>query len=325
MLSLLLALWFGAAPLVVTDSLSGPDETEGPARPPVVEDSPSEPPLPQAPTRRRSKGKRVMIGAGVAYGLGSAIQWATAGGTGMLADARPGTSPAVVLGLSLGGIGMVEGVLLGSIGAQKLAKASRGHDHRAKPLIAGGAVLAGLGGGAILGSALFMPSIRARCPIGIGCSLAGIHLGGAALSVGAGMISYGNTLRERDPNYRRLSKKAQSPIIAGSLLLGNGYVLSAALGMSVWQQNPDDDLARRTRNRMLVPVVGPWIHAAGPDAPLLVAMVTGALGALQIGGAIALAAGVGIARGERRRWRERERVQVTVVPGLDGVSIVGRF
>jgi hypothetical protein len=76
---------------------------------------------------------------------------------------------------------------------------------------------------------------------------------------------------------------------------------------------------------MLIPVVGPWIHAAGPDAPLLVAMVTGVLGAMQIGGAIALAVGAGMAGSERRRGRDRDRMQVTIAPSFDGVSIVGRF
>lgn len=314
MLGLFLSLWLGAAPLA--DGL-----IEGPAQRPVIEDNSTEPSQP--PTRRLSKGKRLLIGSGVAYGLSSAIQWATAGGTGMLADARPGATTGVTLGMTLGGMGMAESVIIGGIGARELARDSRGQDHRAKPLIAGGVVAAGLGGGVILGSALFWPTVRARCPIGVGCSLAAIHLGGVALSVGAGMISYGNTLRQRDPNHRRLSKKAQTPVIAGSVMFGTGYLLSAALGLSMWQDDPTDALARRTRNRMLIPVVGPWIHAAGPDAQLIMAMVTGVLGALQIGGATALVAGVGIARSERRRGRER--VQVTVVPSFDGVSIVGRF
>ena len=123
----------------------------------------------------------------------------------------------------------------------------------------------------------------------------------------------------------RLSRKAKTPLLAGGVMLGTGYVLSAAMGLAIWQGDPDDALARRTRNRMLIPVVGPWIHAAGPDAPLVMAVVTGGLGAAQIGGAIALAAGVGIASAERRRHRERERVQVMLVPSFDGVSIVGRF
>lgn len=307
MLGLFLSLWLAGEPPAMTPAADSPTASA---------DAPSR-------KRRLSKGRRLTIGAGVAFGIGSAIQWGTAGATGMLGDARPGATSAVTLGMNLGGIGMLEGLIIGTIGARELARERHGHDHRAKPMLAGGSVLAGLGGAAILGGALFWPTIRAKCPIGAGCSLAAMHLGGAALSVGTGMISYGHTLRQRDDDFRPLSKKARSPLIAGSVLLGTGYVLSAGFGLAVWQDDPADRVAIRTRNRMLIPVVGPWIHAAGPDAPLFIAMVTGVLGAVQIGGAVALAVGGGIAGVERRRTRER--VQVAVVPSFDGVSIVGRF
>lgn len=312
MLGLCFSLWLGAPPAA----------SPNPA--PVAELQLETAP-PQPPKRRLSKGQRLLIGSGVAYGLGSAIQWATAGGTGMLADGRPGATSAVTLGMALGGFSMVEAVVLGGIGGRELARDNPGPDRRGKPLFVGGVILAGLGGGAVLGSAIFWPSIRARCPIGVGCGLAGAHLGGAALSVGTGMMTYGDTLMVRDPNHRSVSRKAKPPLIAGGVMLGIGYVMSAALGLSLWQGDPTDALARRTRNRMLIPVVGPWIHAAGPDAPLFMAVVTGGLGAVQIGGALALAVGIGIARADRKHQRERERMQVMVVPSFDGVSIVGRF
>jgi hypothetical protein len=333
MLGLLVSLWLGAAPPVASPNPPTPDastpalpEGQGPSTEGPTPLESAAPPQPEVPEKRRlSKGRRLLIGAGVAYGLGSAIQWATAGGTGMLGDARPGGTSAVTVGMTLGGIAMFQGLVIGGIGGRDLARDSQGRDHRAKPLLAGGAIVASLGGGAVLGSAIFWPSIRARCPIGAGCGLAGVHLGGAALSVGVGMMSYGHTLLLRDPEHRELSKKAKNTLLAGGVMLGTGYVLSAALGLSLWQDDPSDPLARRTRNRLLVPVVGPWIHAAGPDAPLFMALVTGGLGAVQIGGTIALAVGAGIATSERRRGRRRERVQITVVPSFDGVTIAGRF
>ena len=317
MLGLLFTLWLGAAPPAASPNPAAQPQ-QGALEDPALEEPEPEPAAPQPRKRRLTKGQRLLIGAGVAYGVGSAIQWATAGGTGMLAGARPGGSSAVTLGMTLGGMSMFEGLLIGGIGGRMLARDISGPHRRAKPLFVGGVIVAGLGGAGVIGSAIFWPSIRARCPIAVGCGLAGVHLGGAALSVGAGMMSYGHTLMLRDPDHHRLSRKAKTPLLAGGVMLGTGYVLSAALGLAIWQDDPDDALARRTRNRMLIPVVGPWIHAAGPDAPLFMAVVTGGLGAVQIGGAIALAAGVGIARAERSRHRERERERVQV-------SVVGRF
>ncbi|PRQ05040.1 hypothetical protein [Enhygromyxa salina] len=315
MLGLLASLWLGVAP-----------PTTNPASDPVALTLPSpvEGPAPADATRpRRTKGSGLVIASGVTHGLGSAILWTTAGTTGLLGLARPGGTMGVTLGMTVGGMATLQGVVLAGVGGRALAKNSRGKDHLAKPMLAGGGVLAGLGGAAVLGTALMWPTIRSRCPIGIGCNLAGIQLGGAALSVGVGMVSYGDVLRRRDPEHRRLSNKAQSPLVAGTGLLGVGYILSAAVGLAIWQDQPGDALARRTRDRLLIPVVGPWIHAAGPDAPLFMAMATGGLGALQIGGALALAAGVGIAKRERRR--ERGRVELSVAPSFDGVTVVGRF
>lgn len=283
-------------------------------------------PAPEPARPRLGKGERLLIGSGVAYGLGAAVQWATAGATGILGDARPGATSGLTLGMNLGGLTMLQGTILGGFGARTLAHDSRGHDDLAKPLLVGGAAVTVIGGGAMLGTAMFWPTIRKQCPIGAGCGLAGVQLGGLVMSVGTGMLSYGHVLRQRDPDYRSLSKSARTPLIGGAAVLGTGYIMSAALGLAVWQGDPTDEVARRIRNRMLIPVVGPWIYAAGPDAPLPMALVTGGLGALQIGGSIALAVGAGIAGSERsRRRREQERMQVMVVPSFDGVSVVGRF
>lgn len=331
MLGLLASLWLAAtpptptptptptpapiqdtAPETISDTGPAAGSVEGPARAPTSED----------PTRpRRSKGEKLLIASGVAYGLGSAIQWTTAGATGLLGDARPGGSSGVTLGMTLGGMGMIPGVLLAGAGGQALARDSSGKDHLARPILAGGAVVTGLGGAAVAGGVMLWPTIRSQCRIGMGCNLAALHVGGAVMSVGVGMIGYGNALRLRDPEYRRLRRKAKTPLTAGSVLLGAGYLMSATAGMVVWQDDPEDALARRTRNRLLIPVVGPWIHAAGPDAPLIVAIFTGGLGAMQIGGAIALIVGAGIARGQRTR----ERVQVAVAPSFNGVAVFGRF
>ena len=292
---------------------------------------------PEATKKKPNKGKRLVLAASVAYGLGSAIQWTTAGASRMFVGERPGGSSGVVLGMNLGGTAMMQGVILGGIGGHELASGSDVGYARAKPMLAGGATLAALGGGAVLGTAILWPTVRASCSDTVVCSMAAMHLGGAALGVGVGMIGYGDRLRERDPSFHRLSRRARTPLIAGSVLLGAGYAMSAGVGMAVWQGDPSDDVARRTRNRMLIPVVGPWIHAAGPDAPVLMAMVTGVMGAMQIGGTLALVAGGVIAGKERRRHRSSgsrgsggssragRRVQLSVAPRLDGVTLVGRF
>ena len=343
MTGLLLSLWLGVAPpasgpLRIDDSsdiLPGQERSEDPA--PLAPAPGSNPdPTPAPPTKpepRLGKGQRLVLGSGITFGVGAAVQWATAGGTGMLADAHPGGTAGVTIGMTLGGMGMVEGLVIGAIGGRQLARDRHDHDRRGKSLLVGGAVLTGLGSAAVLGTMMLWPSVRAECPIGIGCGLAGVQVGGAALTLGLGMMNYGNHTWQRERRRPPLSKRAQTPLIAGGMLLATGYVMSAGIGMAIWQGDRDDDLARRTRNRMLVPVVGPWIHAAGPDAPMIVAVITGGLGAVQIGGAIALAVGGGLAGTERRRARgagrarEREpsRVQVMVVPSWDGVSVVGRF
>jgi hypothetical protein len=317
--SCLASPWLGASPPPALEQAP----REGPVEGPVSVEEQAQPPAQRR--RKLNKGQRMLIGAGVAYGVGSTIQWATVGGTGLLSGERPGGSSGVVLGLTLGGIAMTEGLALGAVSGGELARHSHGHDDRAEPMLAGGAVLTGLGAGAMIGTMMFWPSIRARCPIEVGCGLGALQLGGAAVSVGAGMMSYGHRLRRRDPEHRRLSKKAKTPLVAGGVALGTSWVLSATLGMLMWQEEPEDPGARRLRDRMLVPVVGPWIHAAGPDASVLMAMFTGGLGAVQIGGAIAMIVGgarVGI---ERRRHREDRRAELMVLPSVDGIRVVGRF
>ena len=311
----------------------GPGETapttevyEGPTTPSELEPTidPVESTEPVEPERRLSKGETLLVVGSAMYGLGAAAHWATVGASGMLEGARPGGTSAVTLGMTLGGMFMAQGPVLAGVGGRELARASQGNDHLARPMLAGGAVITTLGAGAILGSLVFMPTIRPRCPIDLGCTLIGTQLGGAALATGVGMMSYGQRLRERQPGYARLSQRTQKALFGGAGAFGASYVISATMGLVNWQENPDSALARRFRNRMLIPVVGPWIHAAGPDAPLIIAMVTGVLGAAQIGGAVAMAVGGGMAARERKRNRER-RGYVRVVPKLDGIAVVGKF
>ncbi|MCA9684794.1 MAG: hypothetical protein KC457_21595, partial [Myxococcales bacterium] len=153
--------------------------------------------------------------------------------------------------------------------------------------------------------------------------LAGLELGGAAVAMGAGMLGYGKAFRPYEDRPPSLSKKAQTPLIAGTTLLSIGYLNASMIGMYTWQANRDDPQARRTRDRLLIPVVGPWIHAAGPDADWLMAILTGGLGALQIAGAIALGVGAGLSARERRGYRRRS--EVALVPSFQGVAVVGRF
>nr|AYM53158.1 hypothetical protein [Pseudenhygromyxa salsuginis] len=288
------------------------------------------PPLTTSDRRRKNKNKNLVIGGAAVYGLGAGITWATAAGTGILGDRRPGGESGLVLGMTLGGMALLEGSILAGIGLAKLGKdhhSQRGDRpddrRRSRSMRAGGATLATLGAASMLGTTLLWPTIRQQCPIGVGCGLAGLELGSAAVAMGAGMIGYGKAFRPYEDRPPSLSKKAQTPLIAGTTLLSIGYLNASMIGMYTWQANRDDPQARRTRDRLLIPVVGPWIHAAGPDANWAMAILTGGLGALQIAGAIALGVGAGLSARERRSYRRRS--EVALVPSFQGVAVVGRF
>ena len=267
----------------------------------------------------------MLLGAGIAQGLGAGLQWATAAGAGTLEqDARLRETDLVLpysMGMIFGGIGQLEGLTLSAVGAKELARARDNDARRSKPLRIAGGVMLGLGGAAAAGTGLMWPTIREQCSIGVGCALAGVQGGAAMMSVGAGMLSYGSGIRPASDRRPSLPKKTSTPLIAGTILVANGYVSSAIVGTRVWQADPDNARGRRIRNGMLIPIVGPWIVAAGPDAPLPFALTASGLGALQIGGTIALAIGAGRAAHHRHK---RAR-QVTVVPNGTGVSVVGRF
>lgn len=263
-----------------------------------------------------------MLGGGIAYGVGAGLQWATVAGSGALTGRGPRRSEQMVpytLGMVLGGAGEFEGVLLTGIGASTLGKDAPDDRRRSRAMRAGGGVVLGLGAAAVLGAGMLWPTIREECSIGPGCGLAGVQAGGVAMAAGAGMIGYGKAIRPSADRPRSLPKKVQKPLIFGTVALANGYFSSALIGTMVWQNNREDPVARRVRNRMLIPVVGPWIYAAGPDAPLPMAIITGGLGALQIAGAAALTVAA------VRAGTHRRRSQLTVVPNGTGLSLVGRF
>lgn len=267
----------------------------------------------------------MLLGAGLAQGLGAGLQWATAAGAGTLEqDARVRNSDLVLpysMGMIFGGTGQMEGLTLSLVGGKELARGREKNARLSRPLRISGGVMLGLGGAAAAGTGLMWPTIRERCSIGVGCGLAGVQAGAAVMSLGGGMLSYGAQIRPYSDRRPSLPKKVGTPLIAGTVLIANGYVSSAIVGTRVWQGDPDNARVRRVRNGMLIPIVGPWIVAAGPDAPLPFALVASGLGALQIGGTIALAIGAGRAAHDRRK---RDR-QVAVVPNGTGVSVVGRF
>lgn len=278
--------------------------------------------------RRRApfrKGQRLLLGAGIAYGLGAGVQWATAAGGGALDNdrARNGDSMQVgyTLGMVMGGAGQLEGVVFGAMGGRQLGRERRNTQHLSTPLRASGGVLLGLGAATAIGTGMFWPTIRERCTAGVACGLAGVQAGSAALTLGASMVAYGDAVRPADRRRDRLPKKAVTPLAVGGFFLAQGYFSASLIGMLGWQGDRDSAAARRIRNRMLIPVAGPWIVAAGPDAPLPLAIVTAGLGAMQIGGMIAL--GVGTARATRAR--RRDRLHIALAPTGTGVSISGRF
>ncbi len=294
-------------------------------------DAPSMPPLnhtarDEDDDDRLGKGQKLVLGGALAYGIGVGLQWSTAAAAGQLGNPRPGIQRTEVMtpytvGMVFGGVGQLEGVLLTSLGSERIGKDSRGKGHLSRPLRATGAVFTSLGAGAVLGTGLMWPVIRERCPIGAGCGLAGVNGGAAVLTAGTSMLAYGHAVRPDERRRGKLPKKTQLPLIAGTVLVAEGYLSAAIIGMRMWQSNQDSAAATRVRNQMLIPAVGPWIVAAGPDAPLPLALVASGLGALQIGGGVALAIG-SIRAGRHHR---RSRAQVRVVPNGTGVSIVGRF
>lgn len=345
MLRLLCALWLAATPSPApldAPQLDAPVQTEtvqlapigDPIQTETVQPAPIEgpalsldtsptPPVDQAQTRRMSKGERLVLGGSLAFAIGAGAQWLTLGATGSLApNGRLDTGGGEIAGMTLGGLAMVEGGVLAGIAAGKLGRERADQLDRRDivSLRAGGASIATLGSLTLAGTAMLWPTIRDRCPIGSGCTFGGLHAGGALLGLGLGMVAFAEPARRRQPGFRRLPKRAKEPLTIGGALLGTSYFLTAMTGMMIWQDDPGDATNRRVRNHLLIPVVGAWIYAAGPDSPLLAAMATGVIGAVQIGGTIALAVGA------TRAGRARGRVQLSVAPRLDGgLTLVGRF
>lgn len=301
-----------------------------PFGPGTIADAPG--PTQDRPSKLR-KDQRMGLGAAAMGTVGLAAQWGALGGTGALSADRPrrgDPNPGMVIGLALGGVLTLDAVMFSGFAAKERGKYDRGvfdeatRRRRARTAKASGGALMGLGAATMLGTGLAWPTLREACPAGIGCNVAGLHAGGLLLGGGVALLSYGNNLSpdRRRPRLSATERKARTPIYVGAGLVTYGYVMAAFTGLIPAQSDPDDARLRRIRDRMLIPIVGPWIVAAGPDAPLFFAMFTGGIGALQIGGSIAMLAG-GIRLGVQRK--RRSQTEIAVLPSANGVSVVGRF
>lgn len=298
----------GEAPVAAAPAL------EGPAAPPPA-------PLQRASeTRRKPKPKRLLIAGAVTYTAGAALTWAA-----MSHDLRPGPRRqperpvARTMGLVFGGSAMFEGTLLTGLAAHAYGKSAPDDRRKSRALRAGGATLFAVGGVGLASSAVFLPRMRQTCPAGAACGLAAMQVSGAAMTAGAGMLGYGSAIRPyEDRERRRLPKRVQTPLIAGACLLGSGYFTALIMGTAIGTN--DDPTRRRIRNRMYIPVAGPWIVAAGPDANFFLAATSGVVGLAQIGGAVSLGVGGIMAGAHKRRGR-----RLTLLPTPTGATLVGQF
>ena len=272
------------------------------------------------PKRRLGKGRGYLLGGSLAYLGGSALIWGTAHLGGAFEPDRPRgrVEAAPVVGATVGGIAMLQGVMFTGFAGRELARHAPDDARKSRAFRAGGGTLLALGGVALGGGVLMWPSLRNACAHGAACGLGLAQSGGAMLAAGSSLVAYGTRIQPWEDRPPRLDRKIQTMLAAGTGMLGIGYFSSLIVGFGIWQGAPDDPAARRTRNRMAIPVAGPWIHAAGPDAPVAVALVAGGLGALQIGGAMALAIAGGSAIHHRR-------LEMKIAPQPGGLAVAGRF
>lgn len=271
--------------------------------------------------KKRNKGERLMIAGAITYGLGTTAVWATAGATGgfgpELARSRRRQVGPSLAGFVLGGSAMLEGSLLVGIAATKAGRDAPKDRRRSKVLRASGGAILGVGALGLTGAAMFWPGLRRGCRAGVACAMGVVTAGSTLTTAGAGMMGWGSAIRPYEDRPQKLSKRFRTPLIAGTALLGMGYFTSVTAGMGFGREG--GAAARRVRNRSFIPVVGPWIAAAGPDAPLPTALILGGLGTMQIAGAVVLAVG-GLSLAHHQR-----RVRLSLVPNRAGATLVGRF
>ncbi|MCA9715394.1 MAG: hypothetical protein KC468_12015, partial [Myxococcales bacterium] len=130
---------------------------------------------------------------------------------------------------------------------------------------------------------MLWPELVERCPVGHGCTIAGLHGSGAALALGAGMLAHGVAI---DPEPRRLPEDVAAPLAIGVTLLGLGYL--NAVFFATRFDAADEVAEDRVREQLLIPFAGPWLVAAGPDVNWFAAAFCAGAGLMQLGGGAAL-------------------------------------
>lgn len=112
---------------------------------------------------------------------------------------------------------------------------------------------------------------------------------------------------------------------SGLALFGSTYLASSLIGVaSIDLENDDTRRSRAYGNRMLIPVVGPWI-AAPKAGSATGAWFTGLLGVAQAAGvALTTVGAVRLGRAHRRRV-EQVSVGSHYLPGGGNVSLSFRF
>lgn len=273
--------------------------------------------------RLRSGIAGTLVGASL-FATASAATWILAETGGALDDARNPDSRFHPVAMAWGGAGTVAGALTMGLAGESFGKALP-EDRQAlgTRLLSAGAALSIVGAAGMFSFGILFPMVDDACPIGMGCTLAGLQGSALLASAGLGMATFGGELRTR--TRPRMDRKLRKSWITGSLLAGLGYLGGVAGGVFVWQADPDSPSRRRARNGMLVPVAGPFIVAGSPDVPLLFAGFAALSGALQLGGAITLGVSAGITARKRRGERSPMVRDVVVAPTGSGISVSGRF
>lgn len=296
-----------------------------PIAPELMRAVPPEPPPVVSQKRIRSGVTGTLVGGGLFF-TASTLTWVVAERSGRLGNesVRGRDSEFATIAMAWGGVGTFGGGLAMGLAAQQFGKAfSEDRPRLGHAMLGSGAAVTALGAGALFTTAVFIPSIERACPIGMGCTLAGLQGAALVTSVGVAMMSFGGELRPKPP--RRMDRKLRKAWITGTMLSALGYLGGVAGGMLTWQQDPDSDARRRARNGMFVPVVGPWVVAGSPDVPLFFAGFAALSGGLQLAGAITLGVSAGITAKKRRADRGPLVHDVVVAPTHNGLSISGRF